>query len=345
MLDWFTGNIGYDASNLEVGRIIRIDPNGVKERDSPTWEKAVGSHEASCQVSTGFPTETMLQYAHKQGQKLTPSSTILRVSGNPVKFLQGHNVFGPSVSNMGPILQTFVRKLPDGLRPVNAHIEELQPVHRSVVDVNVSIDLGTHDAVHRWLHHAGKSTRSRHGRAVTSSGTVYWGKNSKRWALKAYCKHCELKSHKPHLEPQVVEELSKYATGLLRMELRLKRLVLAPMGTLSEDLIWDFWNKITIGIVREASEKKMSDMLKNAEKRTLQNWRAGYDPLATMSKPSFYRHRSAILKEIGVDISNPVDTEMDKDINREHFSVDYLRPRAAPKRVPRALEKYLLKVS
>ncbi len=60
--------------------------------------------------------------------------------------------------------------------------------------------------------------------------------------------------------------------------------------------------------------------------------RNGIDPKLTLSQPTFYRHRSAILKQTGIDISQPYRPENIDDDNRNRdlfnpdiFSTDYLK--------------------
>src|ERR1700756_2629886 len=187
MLDWFSGYVGYDASGLEVGRFFEVDRHGEQVRCVPRWETAVGSFEAGVQVTRGLAPDPMLADGRRLGFLCSPDA--LRISGNPSKFLQGHNVAGPSVSLLGTVLQALVRSFGEGLRPADCDAAPLPAVHRSRVDVTTAVDLGSHQAVHEWLQLAATTTRSRHGRALDASGTVYWGKNSTRWALKAYCKH------------------------------------------------------------------------------------------------------------------------------------------------------------
>ena len=51
MLDWFAGYVGYDASQMAVGRFFEIDRTGQIVRQVPRWETVRGSFEAGVQVT------------------------------------------------------------------------------------------------------------------------------------------------------------------------------------------------------------------------------------------------------------------------------------------------------
>lgn len=336
MIDWFSGYVGYNASQMVLGQFFEIAPGGEVIRHRDRWETAKGSWESGVQVTRGEPTEAMLQAAREMGF-LCSDSAVLRVSGNPVKFLQGHNAAGPSVSLLGPIVQAMVRAFGEGLRPVDADDVRLPSVHRSRVDVTTAVDLGTHEAVHDWLRLASTTTRSRHGRAIDSSGTVYWGKNSRRWSLKAYCKHCELKAHPP-VDRALMADLLEWTRPHLRLELTLRRPELKDRGTLEESIIWEYAHKLEIPTMKSTGKMDAVTLSAN-ERAALQLWLNGNDVSVIFPRATFYRHRRAILDQVGVDISmNAVDqVEADPDAL---LGVEELQRREVieiPERVQRSL--------
>jgi hypothetical protein len=244
----------------------------------------------------------MVENAQELGFLCAPE--VLLISGNPVKFLQGHNVTGPSVSLLGPIVQGLVRAFPDELRPSDADSLVLPAVHRSRVDVNTMIDMGTHQAVHDWLQLAETRTKSRHGRALNSGGTVYWGKHSKRWSMKAYCKHCELKAHPP-ADPGLTDELLDWTRSFLRLELTLRRPELKDRGALSEALIWEFFGKLELQTMRVKTYADAKSVLPTGMKLSLGMWYTGTDLKTFLPVRTFYRHRKEILGVTGIDIALP----------------------------------------
>jgi hypothetical protein len=259
------------------------------------------------------------------------------VSGNPVKFLQGHNAAGPSVADLGPVLQALVRKFGEGFRPVDADEPILPAVHRSRVDITTAVDLGSHQAVHDWLTWAGKATRSRHGRALDAKGTIYWGAGSRRWTLKAYCKHCELKVHRPEVADALFGELLDWTRTHLRVELQLRRPELKDIGTLSESLIWTYAHKIEVGAMKV--KEHAAENLSPRSKAALQLWYQGNALEVFFPKTTLYRYRSEILKLTGVDVLLP-RAEQSEGGEATLLSLDELQSRevrVVPERIQRSL--------
>jgi len=343
MLDWYSGLIGYDAEVLKLGRLYEVSRDGEVMYSTERWEKAKGSYEASVQVKRNSSTEGMRSAVERHNLVCFP--TVLQISGNPVKFLQGHNAFGPSVSSLGSVIQAFARALPLDLRPLDADNPLWPTVHRSRVDVTVMVDLGSDQVVHDWLRHAATETRSRHGiperdqRGLTAGDTVYWGKHSRRWTMKGYCKFCELKAH-PCLAPDMQKQLREFVEGQLRLELSLRRPELKDRGTLDEGLVWEYFEKIGVGVMKmDVSSQRPN--LKAAVENVLTLWLGGADMRSRLPQATFYRYRRIIMEEVGVDISLDRHTQ-DKAIERVKFDLDYLKAHEV-KNVPKHLQGWLFK--
>lgn len=339
MLDWFSGYVGYDASQMVLGRVLLTLPGGEIEREQDRWEQARRSFESTVQVTRGSPTSGMLSASRESGF-LCSEAAVLRVSGNPSKFLQGHNAAGPSVSRLGPVVQAMVRAFGEGLRPVDSDDERLPALHRSRLDVTTAVDLGSHSAVHDWLRLAATMTRTRHGRAIDSSGTVYWGKHSTRWALKAYCKHCELKAH-PVIDRYLAADLLEWTRTHLRIELTLRRPELRDRGTLDESVIWEYARRVEVPKMMNRAQCFEEVGLKPNVRAVLQLWVNGHDVAAcTMaSRTTLYRYRKTILDAVGVDITmTPDQVKADPGVL---LSIDELQRREVvqppPDRIQRSL--------
>lgn len=343
MFDWYTGLIGYNAENLETGRILVLSPGGEINFSSERWRKVTGSYESSLQIKKDSSTPEMRAAADKHN--LVCSPTVFKMSGNPTKFLQGHNVFGPSVVSLAPIVQGIIRNLPGDLRPPDADSNLWPSVHRIRIDVTTSISMENHNIVHEWISHAQQETRSRHRRqqsGLTGSTTVSWGTGSSRWMITAYCKYCELEKHPPS-DLVFYEQLREYADGLLRIELRLMRKELKERGTLDESLIWQYFDRIQVGVIKDDIETGISSM-RPSVKNIYTLWLDGHDvspASGRIKRAAFYKYRKEILEATGQDISLPPVKKV-KSGAREQFNVEFLKAHEV-KEIPEHLQKYLLK--
>lgn len=340
MIDWYSGLIGYDGSELRPNLICKLTPDGEVVWTTNEWMQAEGSYSATVRVGVAAPAERMTAAADRHG--LLCSSACLRVSGNPSKYLQGHNVIGPSVSNLGPVLRALVRAFPDGVRPRDADSDLWPAVQRSRVDLTTTVDLGDHALVHEFVRAASLSTRTRHGQAMASGTTVYYGKHSRRWSLKAYCKLCELKAHPPKLPGQELQPLVDWSEGKLRLELTLRGPELAKYGTLSEGLIWSYMDRIEGGIMANGDNvERVRANLPRAAESTLLRWQSGERVELKLPKATFYRHRRQILDGLGVDIST--DCYTGEKRTRQVLDTDYLKAHECAE-VPEGLQGYLFNV-
>ncbi|MCK5645127.1 MAG: hypothetical protein KAJ19_30285 [Gammaproteobacteria bacterium] len=364
MIDWFSGLIGYDAMGLQLGRVIVVDPQGGLEYMKDANARAVGSHDSSIQVSRDSPNGAMRE-AVTQGGLLEVPNTVLRVSGNPVKFLQGHNVAGVSVSELVPVLRDLARQLSTSTdkrkRKFKNTIEvpgavnvDLPAVYASRVDIAISIDYGSHELVHHWLRAAESMTRSRHGRPLVSGDTVYWGQHSRRWSIKAYCKRCELEAH-PVGDKELNEKLQKYVGPQLRLELTLRRPELKDrvLSELDESLVLEYFGKITIGVedmkkvTRYVQVESMTTRgLPLPQRLVLDQWFHGADVRRIVdSRTTFYRYRKNILEVVGVDISLPCKLDLEA-VTRLEFSLKFMAEHTVLARdIPEWLRKLMYQPS
>lgn len=337
MIDWFTGIVGYSGELLKLNKVVELTPSGEIIWTTERKLQVRGSYDASVQLGRSLPNESMLVASRKYDLECMPVCLI--ISGNPSKFLQGHNVFGPSVASLSPVVQAVIRGLPGEIRPGDADSELWPALHRSRVDITTSIDMGSHSLVHEWLRAAATSTRSRHGRALVSGDTVYWGKHSRRWTMKAYCKFCELREHGPG-DLALRKRLMEYCEGQLRLELTLRGPELKDRGTLDESLIWDFFDRITIGVVKaDVGGLDMKTDLPMSVQFTLVRWVGGEDVRMSLPRSTFYWHRRKILDVLGLDISLKYEK---KTVEAMTFDLDYLRSHEV-KLIPAQLQALLFK--
>ena len=320
MLDWLTGLIGYDASSLRLGELRAVNRDGEVEWAKDRPESVTGSFESKVLIGRGTPTPQMRDAAEKLNLVINPE--VLWISGNPVKFLQGHNVFGASVQALAPIVRSFVRSLPGDVRPPDADSSLWPSIKRSRVDIAVMIQFESHDDVHEWLQAAGSASRSRHGRALVSGHTVYWGQHSRRWSDKAYCKSCELLEH-PVGDLKVNNLLREYCRAQLRMELTLRTPELKDRGTLSEEVFWEYFDRIEFGGMEMAKDKEL-EVLPQKTQLCFLKWMKGADVRHMYARRTFYYHRRLILDRLGVDISISF-SDQKKIVERIKYDGAYLK--------------------
>ena len=171
MNDWLTCQNASDASRLRTGMVASFDRNGVQEWRSHKWLHLPGTYRDTIQIRAVQPNPYM--------QTRTNNQQIYAISGNPAKFLQGHNCFGPPAADAERMLLAAMAQFPPELRPGVI----LPDIRISRTDINVMVEMGNHDLVHEWLEHAQRHTRSRTGRAQCAGSTVWWGSKG-RWEVK-----------------------------------------------------------------------------------------------------------------------------------------------------------------
>jgi len=338
MLDWLTARVGYDASALKLGEVLAVNPGGeiVWRKERPVVVR--GSYESSVLVGRGSSTSDMRESAERSG--FLVSSDSLWISGNPVKFLQGHNVFGPPASSLGSLIRSVIRKLPDGVKPPDADSELWASMHASRCDLNVMVDLERHASVHEWLRDVGSISRTRHGRPMVSGATVTWGKGSRRWSLVAYCKFCELAAH-PFADVGINERLREFVEGQVRLEVRLHGLELKGRGVPDESWLWEYFERVEIGGLEMESLKAGRPALRPVVELCFGEWMSGKDVGCVLPRRTFYKYRREIIESTGIDISIP-RCEQELAVEKAHFDVEYLRQHEV-KSIPEGLQQFLFR--
>lgn len=340
MLDWFQGKIGYESSKLRPDIMAIVDPDGnIKYSRCRPVASTVGSYSEKLYLERVRPSEGMCLASDKYG--LECSDPCLYIFGNPTKALQGHNVFGPPVGSLGPVLQAVIRALSPEVRPLNADSDKVPALHRNRVDVTTHVRFPRHGDVHNYMNFMKGYTRSRQGAPIVTGRTLYWQKHSKIWTLKMYCKHCELADHKPrHVDEGFLENLLAYTEGLLRIELTLRTPELKDKGTLNESIIWEYMNRIGVSNMSIEIEKhgRIPKLPRNVE-YTFTQWLQGIDVRFVMPRQTLYRHRQLIKSETGIDVAIPRDNE---PLERLEIDMEWLKAHEELE-VPSQLQGYLFK--
>lgn len=319
MLDWFTGVIGCDGSQLRADQVCRIEPTGHVLWSSDCWIECKGSYESSIALRQR---DRPIGVSVNEG-----GNRLLQISGNPVKYLQGHNAFGLSVALYRPVVDAVIKGLPDQVRPVDLPADKILEMWPSRIDIAVSIDMGTYGNVKEWLRCISTGSRSRHGRALVSGDTVYWGQHSRRWAMKAYCKFDEMLVH-PMGDLRLNEQYRQEVKNVLRLELCLRGLELKEINkkgwTLDESLLWWYFeHRISVGRLNMTRVKGL-EKLTLSQQAIFLRWISGEVIDGKLKESTFYRYRRVILDTMGVDISIPC-IDQDTMLERLAFDIEYLK--------------------
>lgn len=305
MIDWVTAVIPCTHKDLIVGgSILCFDRDGNEEWSTEKALSVVGSYDNRIQIRT-----------HQQSYD-TGKPSHLFISGNPVKFLQGHNIFGSCdlLYLMTKLIEVMAVKESLGLCPTDFDWAMIRQGKYVVtrVDINQSYHLANHEQVLSWIRAAANSSRLRHrGRGQFSGDTLYFGKKSRRWALKCYSKFLEIMVKGHHLPPELqIQQLLDWADKSLRIEAVMRSMELKRRGL-------DFasaWTPETaklllqelIGLIEMTDSFSLPDevveSLPTRLKPVYSLWIRGVDMHTQYSRPTFYRHKAALLK-YGIDIS------------------------------------------
>lgn len=298
MIDWLTVKVPFFARGLiNGGNIISTSSDGDIEYTIQKRLPIRGSYDNKLVIRT---------------EEVTPNGDtwLVSISGNPVKWFQGHNIFGsddlPNLVYETVLALSEQLNMPQPEDWMSSIKEGAFKVSR--VDINGMYSLKSRSDVYAWLNAAEKTGRSRHGTAQSKGNTVYFGKTSERWTVKCYSKGQELEKHCLPVELQETS-LTDFADNKLRIELTLRSKELEKHG-LHMGSNWfkmDLWEiyKEYVGRIEMSNQTVRDDLLFEIPKFARQsyiNWNSGYDPRMLVGKTKFYKDRKALL-EFGIDIS------------------------------------------
>ncbi len=300
MIDWITAVLpcNHDASKLISGLVMSFDALGNNEWTVNKNITVEGSYSSTIQVKSF-------------------SDNKIWISGNPAKFLQGHNIFGTDdlVYLMGRFFDALLKHDDLGLCPTFEQYESVQDgdYFATRIDFNLSWHLQDMNSVLAWIRAASQCANLKHrGVGQFTGDTLYFGKNSKHWALKCYSKGNEILAKKHNLPDELkIPELIDWASKSLRLELVFRSMFLKKTG-LNHVKKWTCTTgrELLLSCIRDdlqitdnmTIQPKNLDILKPRLRLTYQSWLAGDDLRKILPRPTFYRYRKELLN-YGVDIS------------------------------------------
>lgn len=327
MIDWVTCRIPVRLPQpIAGGWTVKINRDGVEQARTPHRLPVEGSFSSSLTIRA-------------------PSTTELEISGNPLKWLQGHNLYGTD-DLLGLIWATLERLQPHlGGSLAEVGLEGPRALHSGIltqVHCTEMLELESLGDVLFWIRSAyATGYAKRRGRGVMREGTLVFGhsqgKSMTRWQIVIYAKGSEIEDHPlPDLMAKD-HEVRDWVRRCLRVEVRLGRLelkdrglrslggwsntgnnvipilsgkapVLAELSSRLAGRVLDLWNE-KVGSL-SFNDEAMCDTvdLKKLPRHlrgTYAQWKLGADLRDTMSKPTFHRHRTAIQRLTGVDVAVP----------------------------------------
>ena len=215
---------------------------------------------------------------------------------------------------MGKFFDELLKKEELGLCPDPFQYANIKDGHYELsrVDVNETWHLNNEKEVLAWIRAVGESAYLKHRGAGQFSGdTAYFGKNSRRWALKCYSKFMEILAKGHHLPLDLqIPEMIEYARKALRIEgvtrqqeLKRRSLHIASNWDIdtAEQLLLEYISKLEMSDVYMLKDDVL-DSLPPRLRLTYQAWLNGDDLKSVLPRPTFYRYRKQIL-EYGIDIS------------------------------------------
>ncbi len=307
MIDWVSFVAPcHHAERVHGGLVASIRPDGTLEWQTYRRTSVRGSHDASVTVRTHGA-----------------ACDHVEVSGNPVKWFQGHNLWGTDdlPALVLSMLDALVQRDDLGLDPSESDrsIWQAGGIRLTRVDVTESFHLPSRSDVLAWLRAAEQTAHLSHrGRGQLVKGsTLYFGKNSRRWSLKLYSKGQELEAK--HHRQDVVMELPHamaWADRALRAELTLRSMELKRKGL---DMV-SAWRHLDaeagcvpakllrpiLGAMTMTTTTTLPASVLEGFRPTLRAafaaWESGYDLRAMFPRPTFYKFRKELLPH-GIDIA------------------------------------------
>lgn len=310
MIDWISGTVPCAFTpDIPCDRMMRVDHDGVVLLDYALpgrLEEPSGS------------TSMRITARGRPGARGE-----IYVSVNPLKFIQGHNVWGPCTPR--PLIAQALRQAAHLLGTHEAGRETpwgacLDLMKLTRVDCTHSWLAPSPEYVNAWLKHCANVAIQKHnGRCTPKHGTLYWGQGSKRIAMKMYHKGQEIRDAMKEykIDPDLGKSLLPLADKLLRVEVTARTPWLREQGL--EDLsAWD--NEYICQAICQARLFKLELPENKIQDAHLENvtlpprlkvvyiaWKTGADLANIMTRATWYRYRAEFKKfNIDIDIASPV---------------------------------------
>lgn len=324
-----------------------VNHEGEIERRNATRRRVEGSHDATIGVSS-------VTLPDCSASLPLGKVSHLAFSGNPVKFLQGHNVFGTDCLRT-LVYRTVIEVMPilgfsDFQLALAVHAIDNFNFVVSRIDITkiMTVGNGTNEDLEAYLYMLPQLMRARGGRISCVNGTTYVGQKSTLWSAKIYNKYLELmKGHKGHALPVSLKNtaLIEFCRGQARIEIVIRKKMLTQIGATCPRFLQKNLDAIYADLLGRIDMNNQSvntgriDHIPRHLQSTYLLWKQGEDLKNILPKPTFYRHKRDLMT-YGIDIALPPV----RDENRTCHAVSLhrvLSPRAVTQ-VPASLMKYMI---
>ncbi len=307
MIDWVKAVIPWEHEKpLSDGHVVSIDRDGEIEWLTNKRLAVRGSYESTLHIQSDFSSRS------PENGKYTN----IVIDGNPVKFFQGHNLWGTD-DLVGLVAETVlqVSKLLDFPIP---HEDWYQVKHGFYqlkrVDSTMMLSMGTQTDVQAFLYSAERTAYMRYkGQGIMTKGTLYWGKHSRRESLKMYSKWNEInaKGHKLPEELQALPELMNWVKDKLRLEACTRSMELKDRGlhlacNWNDNTPEETLYRLLSGLNMSENHTITATTLDGLPPRLVavyHLWKEGHDIRAMYPPTTYKRYRKSLQEMAGIDIA------------------------------------------
>lgn len=307
MIDWIKAVIPWrHPAGLHDGQVMSVARDGEIEWTTNKRLAVRGSYESTLHLLSDPKTR----------DPITGDYLFILLDGNPVKFFQGHNLWG--TDDLVGLVSETVLKLSELLQmpipPNDWAMIKIGAYHLKRVDSTSMLELGNNQTVESFLYSLERTAHMRYkGQGIMTKGTIYFGKHSRRESLKFYNKLTEIqaKGHQLPAGLSTLPELTKWVSGKLRAEHTLRSMELKDRHL---DLAANWGDNTPL----EVLTKSMSG-LNMSENHTLTPaaldglpprlvavyhlWKEGHDIRAMYPATTYKRYRKQLQETAGIDIA------------------------------------------
>lgn len=199
MIDWLDFTLEIEHLPIEQGCFMVVDHDGTITRQNAMRRRIEGSYSSSIGVASLTPDpiprnispDAIPQFIQREIAKRQPKPghcSHIQFSGNPTKFLQGHNVFGIDC------MKTLAYRTVEAIFPqlgfdevfIDRSLQKVLALDFQVsrIDITKMFKLGTNEDVQNYLYMLPHTVKARGDRCDNTKSTYYVGKTSPLWTLK-----------------------------------------------------------------------------------------------------------------------------------------------------------------